>query len=247
MVTFQIVDTGIGIEDTSNLFQPFQQATREISEQYGGTGLGLNISKELIACMGGRIEISSELGVGTTISAHVPFKSVASNRISPVVTSISQNPKEAKRPQNARILVVEDNHINQKVLVRMLKNVGYTNVVVAADGQEGLNHLFNCADNPFDLVFMDCLMPVMNGWDATRKLREWEASVVAKGEKPYGPNKSSRMLVIALTANATMTDRDECLEVGMDEFLIKPVTMDRIQAVLSAYLVQDTATSAALK
>ena len=239
VVVFEISDTGIGIEDTSKLFQPFQQATRKIAQDYGGTGLGLSISKELITCMGGTVDIVSKLGEGTTICAKVPFRRSDSDYslfMTPLYADRDNISSSSPLSSPSRVLVVDDNAINRKVVVRMLKNIGYSNVVVASDGQQALDLVMNSRNEPFDLIFMDCLMPEMNGWEATLAIRAFERRELEAGRPPYGPGRNSRICIIALTANATLHDREYCLEVGMDDFLTKPVTMERIEATVKARL-----------
>jgi CheY-like chemotaxis protein len=145
------------------------------------------------------------------------------------------------RPQKSaqfnRILVAEDNIVNQKVLVRMLKDLGYANVVIAINGKIAVDMVKESfATDPIDLIFMDCLMPEMDGWEATRQIRKWEAEKNAESVKAAVDYVPARLNIIALTAHVTMRDRDECLDSGMDDFLVKPVNIVQVESALHQWL-----------
>ncbi|MBX3209023.1 MAG: response regulator [Labilithrix sp.] len=230
LVRIDIADTGIGIaaEILPRLFESFVQADGSMSRRYGGTGLGLAISKRLSHLMGGDVSVTSELGVGSTFTCTarllpaeraVVVKPVRRSPSSAALTRalggslesvehrLQLERAEGRALTGTRVLVAEDNLINQEVAVGMLEQLG-CEVSVVGDGRRACEALRREA---FDLVLMDCQMPEMDGFQATREIRREEAS--------RGPR---RVPVIALTANALAGDRERCLEAGMDDFLSKP-------------------------
>ncbi len=205
-------DTGIGMhpETLARLFQSFTQADSSTSRKYGGTGLGLNISRELAILMGGDITVESMSGVGTTFTLELPWRPCEA----PVATS-----KGAAVHQDfngKRVLVVEDNLVNQKLAVKLLEKFGIT-VALAQHGQEALDILKTAR---FDLVLMDCQMPVMDGYTATRLIRQSDV----------------RTPIVALTANASADDRQHCILAGMNDFLAKPYTLPKLRDLLDRWL-----------
>jgi two-component system CheB/CheR fusion protein len=200
-----VADTGIGIPDgqLARVFEPFIQADGSHARKYGGTGLGLSIVKRLVSLMDGTLAISTKEGQGSEI--HVSLW------LSPVEAPA---PEEADRPgpwtppRRGRVLVVEDEPINRMAITRMLEMLGYV-VSQAANGQEAIELLGRTAH---DVVLMDVQMPVMDGIEATRRLRSGEAG----GADPTVP-------VIALTAYAMAGDREMLLAAGADAYLSKPV------------------------
>jgi signal transduction histidine kinase/CheY-like chemotaxis protein len=219
---FSVKDEGIGMTDEQqrHLFQPFHQADDSITRKYGGTGLGLTICKRLAELMGGQIGVTSRFGEGSLFWFSVRVQT--SREPAPVPQNpqfISPVSEDLKR---ARILVVEDNKINQKVALLMLKNLGYT-ADVAHNGTQALLAL-DCAS--YDLVLMDCMMPEMNGFEATRRMRDFG-----------GPGAA--IPVIAMTASALEDDRLACLTAGMNDFLSKPVNQEDLRAKLAFWLSQD--------
>lgn len=222
---FEVIDTGIGIEADllPNLFSPFTQADASTTRRYGGTGLGLSISRRLAEHMGGRITVSSQTGIGTRFHLSLPFDAgiMPASREITATTPARTGPAALAR---ARILVVEDNPVNQLVAAEMLKRLGL-HADVAGDGAEALAALERL---PYDLILMDCQMPVMDGFEATRRLRERQTT-------------ERRLPVIAMTANAIRGDRERCLEAGMDDYLPKPVRISELTAMLQRWLpVPDT-------
>ena len=212
-IGFEIKDSGIGIEPDqfSHLFQSFAQADSSISRKYGGAGLGLPISERLVQLMNGHIAIDSTPGAGSTftftILAHpVEAKTVPGNMSIPVLAN--------KYP--LCILVAEDNPINQQLALIILTKMGY-NPMVAVNGKEVLDQLEKA---PFDLILMDVQMPEMDGLEATRLIRRGE------GHQP---------VIIAMTANATRQDRDECLAEGMNDYISKPVDLDQLVIMLKKW------------
>ena len=234
-IRFEVSDTGIGIPSNrqDSLFSPFTQVDGSTTRKYGGTGLGLAISKQLAELMGGRIGVESEVGKGSTFWFTVVFETLPavsgavdekSAKIegegaigrSAAEPTISENDK-----RKIRILVVEDNPVNQKVAQAMLRKVGLRADVVA-DGQEAVNALQMI---PYDLVLMDCQMPEMDGFEATRCIR-------LEGSKALNPG----IPIIAMTALAMQCDREKCIQAGMSDFIAKPVQRRELAEMLARWL-----------
>ncbi len=212
---FSVRDTGIGISRTAldKLFEPFVQADSSISRKYGGTGLGLAISKHLVEIMGGNIWAESTQSQGSTFHFTVISHSASSAPINALRVDL-ESQINAGINNNLRILLAEDNLVNQKVVLLMLKKQGYKADVVA-DGLEVLQALER---QTYDLILMDIQMPEMDGVEATKRIRQlW----------PHGPK------IIALTAYALGGDRERFLQAGMDGYIAKPVKKDDLAEVLS--------------
>jgi CheY-like chemotaxis protein len=216
LLRFAVVDTGIGVAEDARqrLFEPFSQADSSTTRRYGGTGLGLAICKRLVEAMGGTIGAESEPGQGSTFWFTIPLREAAATPAPPPVAS-GPEPTAPIRP--LRVLVAEDNRVNQMVIVRLLEKVGHR-VDVAANGHETLSAL---ALASYDLVLMDCQMPEMDGFEATRAIREAERAT------------GTHIPIVALTANALEGDRERCLAVGMDDYLAKPITPRALTAALA--------------
>ncbi|MDA0109280.1 MULTISPECIES: ATP-binding protein [Vibrio] len=213
-IGFSVTDTGIGISQTAQkkLFQPFIQADRSSSRNYEGTGLGLAICKRLVELMGGSISLTSELGQGTTFYGFLPLQveDVDDNE------RIKQNLDTVVQDFSAlKILVVDDIKMNQVVITKMLSKVGIT-PDLAVNGLEAVEHATN---QQYDIIFMDCRMPVMDGFEATKRLRD------ASYAKP----------IVALTAGTTREERQTCYDVGMDDILSKPYTAKDLTLTLSKW------------
>jgi len=211
---FAVHDTGIGISaaQIGELFTPFTQADNSMTRRFGGTGLGLSISKQLVELMAGEIGVDSSFGNGSSFWFELPL-AVATTP--PPETGTCD---ETLPPQ--RILLVEDNLVNQKVAEGILSRLGHL-VEVVGNGQLALEAL---ARSDYDAVLMDCQMPVMDGFTATRLLR-----TAGKVRNPAVP-------VIAMTAHAMQGDREECLAAGMDDYIAKPISEKAIRAVLARTL-----------
>ena len=204
---FSVVDHGIGmtIEQQGLLFKPFSQAEISTTRRFGGTGLGLAICKRLVELMNGDIGVHSRKGEGSTFWFTVKVRPSVPTSDLPAA-STTEIASLAELRKNARLLLVEDNVINQKVATLMLKKLG-CKADLAQNGVEAMNAI---SSNEYDLVLMDCLMPEMDGFEATRRIR-------ANGG--YG----GTIPIIAMTANAFAEDREACLASGMTDFLAKPV------------------------
>jgi len=224
---FWIRDTGVGIapEKQGSIFEAFTQADNSMTRRYGGTGLGLTISNNLVHMMGGRIWLASQLGQGSTFHFTVNLlqgSPVASQREAAMPSMAPvQVPVAPSIAGSLHILVVEDHPVNQMLVRKLLERAGYR-VTMADDGQKGLTA---AQSTEFDLILMDMQMPVMNGLDATRAIRAFEAA-----------NGRPRVTIVAMTANALVTDREACLAVGMDGFLAKPFKADELDRMLSEHL-----------
>ena len=207
-LNFSVTDTGIGLtqEDIRHLFQSFNQVERSFTKKYGGTGLGLAISKTLAELMGGSIGVESEKEKGSTFYVNLPFqigKAIEERPMQPASLSGKKN--------NLKILLAEDDLINQKVILKMLEKREYS-VDLARDGLEALK-LF--AENKYDLILMDIQMPEMNGLEAVQKIREME------GTSFYTP-------IVALSAYALKGDKEKFLALGMDGYVSKPIDMNQL-------------------
>ncbi|MGB9031186.1 MAG: PAS domain S-box protein [Acidobacteriaceae bacterium] len=221
-VRFAVTDTGIGIaqEQIPALFSPFFQADASPTRRYGGTGLGLAISKQLVERMGGAIGVDSRTGQGSTFWFTAAFEKAVSRRPSLPAERRAEG-VAATEPiplgNGEKILVAEDNFTNREVILAQLKKLGYTAHAVS-NGAEALEALHQ---EPCDLVLMDCAMPVMDGYEATHRIRE---------------STLAQIPIIALTASAMAPDRERCLAEGMDDYLAKPVELPRLAQTLARWV-----------
>ncbi|WP_408902680.1 ATP-binding protein [Methylobacterium radiotolerans] len=208
---YRISDTGIGIpeEARNRLFRQFEQTDPSVSRRFGGTGLGLAICRRIVEAFGGELGFVSEVGQGSTFFFEIPHLEPAG---AGAEVSASTTALEPER----RILVVEDNGINQEVAYALLTKLGH-DVVLAASGSEALDRI---RDGRFDLVLMDLNMPMMDGYETTLAIREL-------------PGKTGSVPIIATTADASLEARERCREVGMNGFLSKPFDLARLEAALA--------------
>lgn len=216
---FTVQDTGIGIprDARARLFQPFVQAGPDVSERFGGSGLGLAICRQLVELMDGHIDVQSEAGRGSTFAFTVTLAPVADPR----AASGDADDTDARpaRRWTGRVLVAEDNPVNQLVIVRMLEARGIV-ADVAANGEEAIEAWSRV---PYDLVLMDCRMPQLDGYEATREMRRRE-----RGTR-HTP-------IVAMTASALPADRQRCFDAGMDDYAAKPLRAAWLDSVLARYL-----------
>ena len=220
LVRIEVRDTGCGIDEMTQarLFRPFTQADESTTRRFGGTGLGLSICRELAALMGGAVGVHSQPGAGSTFWARLPLPAV-------VATAAAAPAADEGILDGARVLLVEDNAVNMVIAVAMLERWG-VQVDQLENGSLVVAAVQAAADagRPFDAVLMDVQMPVMSGHEATRALRESEAG--------------RHLPVIALTAAALVTERDEALDAGMNDFLTKPIDADRLRSTLARWAGQ---------
>jgi two-component system, sensor histidine kinase and response regulator len=226
-VRVAIADTGMGIavEKQARLFQNFSQADSSLSRRFGGTGLGLAISKRLVELMDGQIGFTSELGVGSTFWFALPAAAETIEIVDDDEPEHAIEVELAPAVHGRRVLVAEDNRVNQRLARAFLEREG-CEVDVAENGAEAV---YLVQTQGYDVVFMDCHMPEMDGYEATGAIREWERSHAAAAGRP------ARLPIIALTANALRGDRDKCLEAGMDDYLGKPVKQEELRAILERW------------
>ena len=224
---FSIRDTGIGMDSQQqqNVFKSFAQADSSTARKYGGSGLGLSISKALIELMGGEISVTSAPGEGSEFNFCVLASGYEGDE--QPESDVYDSAADAQKYDGYRLLLVEDNDINQEIATAVLEGMGFS-VDIAANGKEGVAAF---EANRYDLIFMDIRMPVMDGLEATRKIRKIEQSRLA-GSEP------SRVPIIAMTANAMKSDRDATHEAGMDGHISKPIVIDEINRILYKMLMK---------
>ncbi len=235
MIRFSISDTGIGIpaDRLSCLFQPFSQVDTSIVRKYGGTGLGLSISRRLVERMGGEIGVESKDGKGSLFWFTARFGKPASEAAAGGRTLSEDLTAEAAQRvitgrsipvcgrRKSRILLVEDNIPNQKVALKIIEKLGY-HADAVSNGHEAIKAL---EAMPYDMVIMDCQMPVMDGYEATRRIRSPESGVLDRD-----------IPVIALTAHAMKGEKDKCMEAGMNDYISKPVDPQELARTVERWL-----------
>jgi len=224
MVKFEVSDTGIGMseEGIEHVFEPFSQADKSTSRKYGGTGLGLSISKQLAEKMGGDIVCESRIGVGSTFTATISIGDIPGPELiyeSNEVTELAVNEQVIHQRRNSyvgKVLLAEDTEENQQLISMHLRKSG-VEVKIVSNGEEAINAALQ---GDYDLILMDLQMPVLNGIDAIKKLRNSNYS------KP----------IVALTAATSISDRETCKEAGADDFVSKPINFENFYHVLDTYL-----------
>jgi signal transduction histidine kinase/ActR/RegA family two-component response regulator len=225
-VRLDVVDTGIGIDAPAmeRMFEPFVQADVSTTRKYGGNGLGLSIAKELVELMGGIIGAESEPGRGSTFWFELPLPRVSVPRQSFRERGTTVTERSRPNADASLVLVVEDSPVNRLVTVRVLERCGFR-VHVVNDGREALDAL---SMQRYHAVLMDCQMPEVDGYEATRELRRRE------GSERHTP-------VIAMTAHAMTGDRERCLAAGMDDYITKPVRAQTLVDVLTRWIAKGDA------
>lgn len=228
VLSIAVVDTGPGIDENDHLriFSAFQQGDDSSTRAHPGTGLGLNISRDLVALMGGEIDLRSVVGEGSRFNVRVPESSRADTFSEPAPDGVSSLPVVADAAplpiSGLKILVVEDNLLNASLVKLMLERDGCA-VECAGNGNHALEMM---RTGSWHAVLMDCQMPEMDGYATTRRWRHIETM-----------ERRMRLPILALTAHAMADDRKKCLDAGMDDYLTKPVKLDSLRAVLSRYVV----------
>ncbi|MGC0119020.1 ATP-binding protein [Pseudoalteromonas piscicida] len=218
VLQLSVSDTGIGIAKTNqvHLFQPFSQGDASVSRHFGGTGLGLSIVFELCNLLQGEVQVESELGKGSTFVVTFPIE------FADEADDVQEQKTEEQHISlsECNILLVDDNQINVLVMEKLLNQFGATHIDKVYNGEQAVK---SCQDKTFDIVFMDCVMPIMDGFEATRSIRRLSK------EKRQGPH------IIALTANTSESDKEACYEAGMNNFLSKPIQLDALRGALEPF------------
>ena len=216
---FRIIDTGHGISKDvlPFLFQDFTQASKSVARTYGGTGLGLSICRKLIALMGGEIGAQSTVGKGSTFWFILPIENIKNLK----AVSPTTNEKKENSLNRFNILIAEDNHINQQVLIGLLSSLNQ-DFSIANNGIEAIQLFEN---NRFDLIFMDMNMPILDGFSATKQIRQME--------------KGKKIPIIILTADTYSIDKQEFLKNGVTQIVHKPVTKEKLFNVIEFYQQED--------
>jgi signal transduction histidine kinase len=221
-ISVQDSGTGIPADKLLYIFNKFTQADGSVSRKFGGTGLGLAITRSLVELQGGEVQVQSELGQGSTFTVTLPCgvsATAGASKEAKVASTVAPAPDPSSSA--VRILVVEDNHVNQKVVTAVLRKRGFS-IELANDGQEALNKLEKSAS--FDLVLMDVQMPVLDGLEATRLIRKeprWDG-----------------LPIIAMTAHAMNGDKERCLEAGMNGYISKPVHPSLLLSTVDEFILQ---------
>ncbi|MBU0673364.1 MAG: response regulator [Proteobacteria bacterium] len=237
-VRFSVRDTGIGIpaERQKAIFEKFEQADTSTTRKYGGTGLGLSICAQLVELMGGTIDLTSTSGKGSCFFFVIPLISIREDEKescgSSTIKQAAGSSVHLKVSEGGRrVLLVEDNPVNQKLAMLLLQRQGCL-VQVANDGVEALERL---KDDFYDLVFMDIQMPNLDGLGATRRIRELERTEEGAGYRALA-DRDHPIPIVGLSAHARQEDQDQCLKVGMDAYLTKPIIKDQLIKVIQRFL-----------
>ncbi len=224
----KVTDTGIGIsaEAQQQIFHYFTQADTSTMRNFGGTGLGLALSQRLVDEMGGKMKVISELGKGSVFSFILPLepaKNKKSQATEPQNNTSLETTQAKQQQRKINVLVAEDNVVNQIVIEQMLAKLNCT-VSIKNNGQLLVDTMTKSPQHNYDLIFMDCQMPVLDGYAATRTLQEYWQS-----------HADYRIPIIALTANVMPSDKKKCLDSGMDDYLAKPVKMEALVGVIEKW------------
>ena len=222
-----VSDTGIGIspEARKNIFTLFEQAEGGLAREYGGAGLGLTISFKIVQLMGGEFQVESEPGKGSSFSFTIPVELSEADR---KAHAPQAGPKDGPRYEGFNIVLAEDVEINREIIIMLLENTG-VNIDCAENGQFALD-LVKESPEKYSAIIMDIHMPVMDGYEASRKIRDFE-------QEYHKGNDYKRIPIIAITANVFQADVEKSIEAGMDSHLGKPVDIDELMAELDKYLL----------
>lgn len=235
MLKLQVRDTGIGIPEDKidTIFEKFTQAEDSTERRFGGTGLGLNITRQLVGLMGGRIDVESKVGEGSTFTVLIPFPIAATDDKGSHYAAVKEVAGlEKKAPhihvQDARILVAEDHEFNQVFMIKLLKRLGCKDFHLAMNGVEAVKEF---KKGSYDIIIMDCHMPEMNGYQATKEIRMYESEHDIKSGIP----------IIAMTADAMQGAREKCLNSGMNEYMTKPINEKKFRLMMGDWFILDGA------
>jgi two-component system, sensor histidine kinase len=223
VITISVKDNGVGItsEAKERIFEAFAQADASTSRNYGGTGLGLTISSHIVQLLGGSIYVETEINKGSTFKvefiANIYFEELEENSTTGII-KVFNNPSRSNS-ENKKILVVDDNNFSREITAHRLHHFGYT-VMTAIDGFDAIRII---EKDQFDIIFMDCQMPGLDGFETTKKIREIEN------------RRNIRSVIIALTAHAIQGYREICLNAGMDDYLSKPIKEEELSKFITNY------------
>jgi len=214
LIRFSVIDTGIGIsqESIANIFDSFTQEKTDTTRKYGGTGLGLSIVKKLLELMGGKIYVESKVGEGSRFYFEIELQN-SDKKFEPVITEVK--PQQEQQTFSKKVLIVEDNKVNQLVMTKMLRSTGIE-IDIADNGKIGFEKVLQ---NEYDIVFMDLLMPEMDGYEAAKEIR----------------NCNKEIPIIALTADVMKGVEEKTKDAGMNSYLTKPVKKDELLKILEEY------------
>ncbi|MGF9695479.1 MULTISPECIES: hybrid sensor histidine kinase/response regulator [Paenibacillus] len=226
LIRFEVEDTGIGIaeEDQKTLFQPYVQTKQGRSKEYEGTGLGLSICKSLVTLMGGQIGVISREGEGSTFWFELPLgrkSEPEETEVSPVEKPSDMMDSPFEEPYSWPILLADDNGINRQVVLMQLKKLGITQVDYVSNGEEAVSAFLS---KKYGMILMDNMMPIMDGLEATRKIRAMEQDEMRHA-----------IPIIAMTGNVMDGEKEKCLEAGMNDFIGKPFTLESLRGVIQKW------------
>ena len=226
LLRFTMKDTGIGMDEAflPKLFEPFSQEDATTTNRYGGSGLGMAITKKMIDLMGGMVEVESEKGHGTTFTVTIPLQRA---QLIETASHITDQPVVEYSLVGLHVLIAEDMELNAEILIDLLEMEGVSSEW-AKDGQKAVEMFEKSEHNKYDAILMDMRMPVMDGLTATKEIR--------KLERP----DAKKIPIIALTANAFEEDVKQCLQAGMDAHLSKPVDIEQLKKLLGMVLAKRT-------
>jgi len=223
LLNCSVIDSGRGIpaDRLEDVFNSFEQIDSSDARQFGGTGMGLSLVQRLVELMGGHINVETDLDKGSAFRFELPFELT-------VHQDTSENGHTEllggdSNSQRSRALVVEDNLVNQRVATALLKRLGFE-TDSAVNGQEAIQYV-RTNHSGYDVILMDCQMPIMDGYETTRCIRDWEKS-----------NGQGGTPIIALTADALPGTETQCREAGMNDYLAKPVRKESLRQVLSRWI-----------
>jgi signal transduction histidine kinase/ActR/RegA family two-component response regulator len=221
LLNCSVIDSGCGIpiDRVEDVFNSFEQVDASDTRQFGGTGMGLSLVQRLVELMGGHVIVETDVGKGSVFRFELPFELTAHQANNEVVNT----PMPESNGERSKALVVEDNLVNQRVATALLKRLGFV-TDSAANGQEAIEYV-RTNHNGYDVILMDCQMPIMDGYETTRCIREWEKS-----------NGQGGTPIIALTADALPGTETQCREAGMNDYLSKPVRKESLRQVLSRWV-----------